>query len=358
MIARPRSFLSLAFILGVAAATSGSQEQSAPAMPPAFTIEVLDSMSQLPGGLAALPEPPEPRGNPQTQVKIDLGRLLFQDRRLSRDYSISCATCHAPDKGFSDGRRKAVGIGQQILPRRSPSLLNAAYNQLQFWDGRAHSLEEQVRGPILSANEMGIPDQKTLLDRLRSVPEYRRRFQQAFGHEMTFEDVARAIAAFERTLVTPDSAFDRYALGDKTALSVQQKLGLILFIGKAACTECHNGPNFTDNKFHSLGLLPGESGEGDLGRFAITKNPADRHAFKTPSLRAVTLSSPYMHDGSIATLPEVIDFYDQGGGGGTKCKLVFKLQLTASEKEDLLAFLEALGGRALADGIHQQGGRR
>jgi cytochrome c peroxidase len=354
-----RRFWNVALMVGLVVAASGSQEQASPATPPpALTVEVLDGMTRFPGGLAALPEPPEPRDNPLTRPKIRLGRVLFQDRRLSRDYSMSCASCHDPDKGFSDGKSRAIGIGQKVLPRRSPSLFNAAYNPLQFWDGRAHSLEDQARQPILSATEMGIPDQKTLLGRLHGVAEYRQGFQRAFGREMNFEDVMRAIAAFERTLVIRDSAFDRYVLGDKNALTVQQKRGLILFIGKAACTECHNGPNFTDNKFYSLGLLPGESEADDLGRFAITRNPADRHAFKTPSLRGVTLRSPYMHDGSIATLSEVIDFYDQGGGAGPKSALVFKLQLTASEKEDLTAFLQSLAGCRPTNNIYEGGDER
>jgi cytochrome c peroxidase len=336
--------------------TSGplSPGRQAGDVPPAFTVEILDRMSQFPGGLGPLPSPPEPPDNPPSASKIELGRLLFHDKRLSRDYSMSCATCHDPAKAYSDGRKRAVGAGEKILERRSPSLLNAAYNRLQFWDGRARTLEEQARGPILSAKEMGIPDRRTLVERLLEVPEYEVKFREAFGGEVSFEDVTRAIAAFERTLVTPDSPFDRYALGDKQALTTQQKRGLILFVGKAACTECHNGANFTDNKFHPLGLLPGEDESGDLGRFALTKNPADLRSFKTPSLRSAALESHYMHDGSIATLPEVIDFYDEGGGRGPKCALIFKLRLTTSEKEDLLAFLQALVGRMPEDGIGDQ----
>jgi cytochrome c peroxidase len=328
----------------------GWPEPQAGGVPSAFTVEVLDEMSQFPGGLAPLPSPPEPTDNPSSPAKVELGRLLFHDNRLSRDYSMSCATCHDPARAYSDGRPRAVGIAHTVLRRRTPSLLNAAYNPLQFWDGRVHSLEEQASQPILSANEMGIPDRRFLVERLRAVPAYQEKFRAAFRREVDFEDVTRAIAAFERTLVTPDSAFDRYALGDKQALTAQQKRGLILFIGKAACAQCHNGPNFTDNRFHSLGLLPGENENGDPGRFALTKDPADRHSFKTPSLRSAALGSPYMHDGSIASLPEVIDFYDQGGGSGAKSDFIVRLQLTAPEKEDLLAFLQALVGRVPEDG--------
>jgi cytochrome c peroxidase len=316
--------------------------------PVGITVEMLDQMAQLPGRLGPLPEVRAPAGNPQTEAKIDLGSLLFHDKRLSRDQSISCATCHDPAKAFSDGRKTAVGIGQKALPRRTPSLLNGAYNSSQFWDGRARSLEDQASMPVFAAKEMGM-DQTSLLTRLRAVPDYRRKFRQVFGRDINFEDVKRSIAAFERTLVTPGSAFDRYMQGDKQALTGQQKRGLILFFGKAACSACHNGANFTDNKFHSLGLLPRERADADSGRYAVTHRPADRHAFKTPSLRNVTLQSPYMHNGAIATLPEVIDFYDQGGGAGPRSKLIFKLGLTPAEKQDLLAFLQALVGRMPKD---------
>jgi cytochrome c peroxidase len=329
---------------------AGAQNAAAPADPPAFSTEMLDSMAQLPGELTALPKPPEPAENPQSAAKIELGRLLFHDKRISSDRSISCATCHDPDKAYSDGRKKAVGINRKVLPRRSPSLLNSAYNSSQFWDGRARSLEEQSAAPMLARDEMGMLDPHSIIAHLEEDAEYRRRFQDAFGRDINMEDIQRAIAAFERTLVTPDSAFDRYIGGDKQALTLRQKRGLILFFGKAACTECHNGPNFTDNKFHSLGLLPGELPDADVGRFAVTGDAADRHAFKTPSLRSAAYESAYMHDGSIATLAGVIDFYVQGGGSGPKSKLVFKLQLTESEKEDLLAFLQSLAGRMPEEG--------
>jgi cytochrome c peroxidase len=306
-------------------------------------------MERLPGGLAALPPPPVPARNPQTTAKIELGRMLFHDTSFSRDRSLSCASCHDARKAYSDGRPTAVGIGQSSLPRRSPSLLNAAYNSSQFWDGRVRSLEEQAAAPVLALKEMGMPSRSASLARLRTVPEYRRRFRSVFGRDINFEDVQRAIAAFERTLVTPDSAFDRYARGDKQALTAQQKRGLILFVGRAACAECHNGPNFTDNKFHRLGLFPGQHAEADPGHYVVTKNPADRHAFKTPSLRSATLQTAYMHNGAIRTLPEVIDFYSRGGGTGPKSALIFKLDLTSAQQQDLLAFLGSLAGQVPVD---------
>jgi cytochrome c peroxidase len=305
---------------------------------------VLDNMTHLPGGLAALPLPLIPPENPQTQAKIELGQMLFFDKRLSLDHSTSCSSCHDPGRAYSDGRARAVGISHATLSRRTPSLLNDAYNSLQFWDGRAKSLEEQALVPLLGKNEMGMPAPKALIVRLQAIPDYRRRFREAFGRELNLQDIRRAIAAFERTLVTPDSAFDRYVGGDKRALTDPEKRGLILFIGKASCTQCHNGPNFTDNKFHALGVLPGGSEDFDLGHFAVTKRLADRRTFKTPSLRSSTEQSPFMHNGSIATLREVIEFYDQGGGRGPKSNLLFQLHLTDAEKGDLLTFLYALAG--------------
>jgi cytochrome c peroxidase len=313
--------------------------------PPGLTIEVLDGLTRLPGGLSALPAPPVPADNLQTMGKIELGRMLFFDKRLSLDRSTSCASCHDPDKAYSDGRARAVGMGHALLSRRAPSLLNSAYNSAQFWDGRAGSLEEQALGPMLSASEMGMPGPKALVGRLQEVPEYVQRFHSVFGRAVNLRDLQRAIAAFERTLVTPDAAFDRYVNRDKQALTDQQKRGLILFIGKASCSQCHNGPNFTDNKFHSLGLLPGQTDDADLGHFVVSKNPADRHAFKTPSLRSSTGQSPFMHNGAIASVADVIEFYNQGGGRGGKSTLLFKLDLTAGEKDDLLAFLHALADR-------------
>jgi cytochrome c peroxidase len=318
-------------------------------LPAGLTITVLDSMTRLPGGLSSLPSPPIPRQNPQTQSKIDLGKTLFFDTALSRDRSLSCATCHDPGMAYSDGRARAIGITHTTLSRRSPSLLNSAYNATQFWDGRAASLEDQALVPVLSRSEMGMRSRDALLRRLRSSAEYPRMFHQAFGKAVNLLDMERAIAAFERTLISPDSAFDRYARGEKNALTNPEKEGLILFVGKASCSQCHNGPNFTDNKFHSLGSFgkPSEkfvsnANEFDLGHFCVSKKIADRYAFKTPGLRSAPGQSHFMHDGSLATLEQVIDFYDEGGGRGPKSTLLFKLHLTASEKKDLLAFLKSL----------------
>jgi cytochrome c peroxidase len=196
----------------------------------------------------------------------------------------------------------------------------------------------------MNANEMGMPDEKTLVSRLQAAPEYRHKFQSAFGQDINLVNIAKALAAFERTLVTPDSAFDRYSRGDKQALNDQQKRGLIVFFGKGSCTQCHNGANLTDNKYYSLGTR-GESNDSDVGRLAVSKDPADKGAFKTPGLRNVSLRAPYLHDGSMATLAAVIDWYDKGGGNDPKSNLLHPLELSADEKLDLLAFLESLNGK-------------
>ncbi len=340
------SVVSIFTLLGTRDSISQAQtDTSTVTPPPGLTIEALDSMARLPGDLSALPPPTSPPGNPQTQSKIELGRELFFDKRLSNDKTISCATCHDPSKSYSDGLARGVGINHAVLSRRTPSLLNSAYNSAQFWDGRAKSLEDQSLEPMVGANEMGLPNRQALLARVRSVPEYRGKFRLAFDQGVNLQNIERALAAFERTLTTPDSAFDRYAAGDKHTLTDQQKRGLILFIGKGACSECHNGPNFTDNKFHSLGLLPGKSEESDPGHYTVTRKSADRHAFKTPSLRSVAQQSYFMHDGSMIGLNRVIQFYDDGGGKGPKSELLFRLGLTDSEEEDLIAFLKSLAGR-------------
>ncbi len=313
--------------------------------PPAITPAMIDSMNVLPGGLAALPAVPVPPENPQTQAKIELGKKLFFDTRLSLDRASSCATCHAPEKAFTDGLPRSKGFQGALLPRNSPTVLNAAYNTAQFWDGRAATLDEQCKGPLLAVAEMNMLDEKHLVDRLNSIPGYRQDFQAVFNQGPSLDNVAHAVAAFERTLVTPQSRFDRYASGDKSALTEQEKRGLIVFIGKGTCSECHNGPNFTDNKYHNLGLVPAHGAPEDAGRYSISKKEEDRNAFKTPGLRNVALTAPYMHDGSSATLEEVIDLYDRGGGEGpNKSKLIYKLNLTAQDKADLLAFLKTLTG--------------
>src|SRR5439155_14134103 len=234
------------------------------------------SLSEEPSlALGQLPNVPIPSHNLQFNSKVELGKLLFFDPRLSKDGSVSCASCHVPAAGFSDPRQFSLGVGGKQGGRNAPSALNAAYNHLQFWDGRAGSLEEQALGPIQNPNEMAEP-LPGVVKKLSAVPEYRKRFKEVFGTEVSAEGIARAIAAFERTVVSTNSAYDRYLAGDKGALSEPALRGLGLFTGKARCALCHNGPNFTDNRFHNIGAPQVGPLKEDVGRYAVSKQEQDR----------------------------------------------------------------------------------
>jgi cytochrome c peroxidase len=271
------------------------------------TAQLIDSLQELPVGLGILPKLEIPADNPQSPQKVALGKRLFSNKDLSGDHSMSCASCHDPAKGFSDGKTRALGFRGKELRFHTPTVLNSAYDSYQFWDGRALSLEQQAASPITSAVEMNMPDETELVSRLNADPRYRQEFQAVFAQGPGLKSIVRAIAAYERTLTTPNSRFDRYAAGDKSALTLHEKNGLVLFIAKARCARCHDGPNFTDNKFQNTGI------GDDEGRSAVTKQESDRGAFKTPGLRNVALHAPYMHDGSLGTLEAVIDYYDRGG---------------------------------------------
>jgi cytochrome c peroxidase len=302
--------------------------------------DAIDELKTLPGGLGVLPSPPEDPGNPSTPAKIELGTRLFKDTRLSGDESLSCESCHAPGMGYAEAVPFSAGAEGKLMPRHTPTLLNSVYNRYINWDGKFANTPQLVLAVMANPRNMNMQDEAVLAARLEAVPEYRALFREVFGGPATKQRVALAIDAYVRKLTTPNSPFDRYAAGDKTALSDAQKRGLMLFVGKADCTMCHRGPNFSDDQFHALGL-PGD----DAGRFKITGVEADRNAFKTPTLRNVALTAPYMHDGSLSTLREVIDFYNAGGGGRQpKSLLLRKLNLTEQEKSDLVAFLESLTG--------------
>jgi len=308
-----------------------------------FTPDVLDGLTRLPGKLGPLPLPEA--ASTTERAAIDLGRRLFFDPRLSGDQGMSCATCHDPDKAFADGLPLSRGFGGKTLRRHAPTVLNAVHNSTQFWDGRAKTLAIQAAMPIMSGDEMAMPTEAQLVRRIDDDPAYAAAFRTLYGGPPSLSRVGEAIAAFEATLVTPDSPFDHYERGDRSALTLQQKRGLALFVGKASCSLCHSGPNLTDSKFHNLGLADMKGAPPDLGRFEVTKNAADMRAFKTPTLRNVSLSAPYLHDGSAATLEDVIDLYNRGGGPQpVKSDLVFALGLTPEEKSDLIAFLHSLTG--------------
>ena len=310
-----------------------------------ITISSLDRMTKLPGELGPLPPVPIPKDNPQTAAKVELGKMLFFDPRLSGNDHWACATCHNPSFGYSDGLPRALRFGdEKELPRHSPSVINIAYNSSQFWDGRAATMEEQATAPIVASREMNSNPQQ-MIGEITDIPYYDQKFKQIFGGPPSMENVGKAIAAFERTIVTGDSKFDRYEKGNKKALTEQEKRGLILFVSKAACTQCHNGPNFTDNTFHNIGVPQEGPAKKDVGRFEVTKDPADMGAFKVPTLRNIAMTPPYMHTGTLNTLEEVVDFYNKGGGpSSNKSPKIMKLNLTDSEKKDLVAFLMTLTG--------------
>lgn len=290
--------------------------------------------------LGPLPVPP---GNPQTPEKVELGKLLFFDKRLSGNNTMACASCHDPAKGWSDGRPRSIGL-QREEGRNSISLVNSAYEDLPAWDGFAASLEQHNAGAITFGDNAMSQNVPELMSELSAVADYRARFGKVFGGEISFTNVIRALAAFERSLLSFNSPFDRFQAGDRSQLTKEQREGLALFMGKAGCSSCHTPPLFTDNRFHALGVPPAGPLADDPGRFAITGDEADRGAFRTPTLRNATLTGPYMHNGVLATLEEVIGFYDAGGGPvpGRSGPEIGPLHLSQAERNALVAFLESL----------------
>lgn len=293
----------------------------------------------VPAGL----EPRElriPAAAPLSPERIELGRQLFFDPRLSRDRTVSCATCHDPARGYADGRPKAVGITGRELRRNTPTVINRAFSTAQFLDGRAASLEEQALAPIEDPDEMGFSVAGALA-RLDAMPEYRDAFRRAFGGPPTRETLARALADFQRSLLSGDAPADRFEAGVSTALDLSAIRGRVLFRGKGRCSSCHTGSTFTDEAFHATAQTDGT----DEGRALVTGRAQDRGRFKTPSLRSVALTAPYLHDGSAATLADVIERYDQGGRPGQPVDADIKpLGLTPQEKRDIEAYLGALTG--------------
>lgn len=355
---KTRSIKTFALLVAIALAprpAAAADEQSV-TLPPGIPLDLWELL--LPENSAVTPE------------RVALGRKLYFDTRLSGDGTVSCATCHDPAQGFADGKRVAEGIGGQTGARNSPTVLNAVFNEFQFWDGRAATLEEQAKGPFINPVEMGLKSHDEVERIVRGVPEYEKAFQAIYGREAVIDDIVAAIAAFERIVVSGNSAFDRYSAGDRSALSESAKRGLTLWSGKGRCNTCHpvdeNAPFFTDNKFHNIGVaakqrdfaalarkagalgadadkLSRDKGFSELGRFLVSKQPKDIGAFKTPGLRDVALTAPYMHDGSEESLASVVEFYDRGGepnpylDGG-----IVPLKLTAEEKADVVAFMNAL----------------
>jgi cytochrome c peroxidase len=325
-----------------------------------------DAMPPLPAGV--LP-PLVPDDNPLTPAKVELGKKLYFDARLSANDTIACASCHDPRHGFADARSVSLGVGGAKGVRNSPTVLDAAFLSTQFWDGRAATLEEQAKGPIVNPVEMGMPDHGAAEAKLQKIADYPPLFRSAFGDErVTIDRIAQAIASFERTLVDVEAPIDRFAAGDAKAIPEAAQRGWVLYNGKARCNNCHgyvaSFPLLTDELFHNIGVaakdvnfeelarqaqdhpeelakLTHAEGLNQLGRFLVTKEQKDIGAFKSPQLRNVALTAPYMHDGSEKTLRDVIEFYDRGGNpnpwldGGMR-----PLGLSEQEKADLVALME------------------
>lgn len=345
------------------------------------------------GGAPETPPPPLglpplefPADNPQTPEKIALGDKLFHDTRFSSTGLVSCASCHVREKAFADALRVSEGINKLTGTRNAPTVINAAYSTSAFWDGRSKDLEDQALHPFINPVEMALTDHQPILKVVRTDPEYKKQFKKVFGKsgdQITMKEVTQAIASFQRTLISGNSPFDRYYFaGEEGALTEQQKRGFDLFVNKGRCVSCHRVEQtqalFTDNRFHNVGIgintiqkeVPQLAGKfletkmtlaevdkavlsdvrtSELGRFAITKVLDDLGSFKTPTLRNIAVTAPYMHDGSLATLRDVVVHYNNGGvtkegdpvndflSGGIR-----PLNLTESEIDDLVAFMEAL----------------
>jgi cytochrome c peroxidase len=329
--------LPVAFLATAAGLVWGLGDQKAP------PITEVNALGIGPQRLGPLPPVIAPPGKPPSSAKIRLGKELYFDPRLSADGTVSCATCHNPALGWSDEGPTSKGIHGQMGGRRAPPVSNAAYSPLQFWDGRSPSLEDQAKGPIQNPIEMGNTHQ-AMIQTVSAIEPYQEEFKAVFGEgPITVDQVAEAIAAFERTVVTTDSRFDRYARGDHNALTPLEKKGLEIFNGKAHCTGCHWGPYFSDGRFHNLGVPPKDPKNPDLGRYVVTKDPRDKGAFKTPTVRDAAKRAPYLHDGSEKTLESLIDFYDRGGGKDPNLDpLMVPLRLTKHEKDALVAFIKSL----------------
>jgi cytochrome c peroxidase len=282
---------------------------------------------------------PFPKENPYTPEKTELGKKLYFDTRLSVTSAQSCASCHSPGFGWGDGLAVGVGHGMAKLGRHSPTIVNAAWGAIFMWDGRLATLEEQALGPIQAAGEMNMPLEQ-LMERLASIGEYKPLFAAAFpGEGMSAKTLAKAIATYERTVVSERAPFDLWIEGNEKAISEEAKRGFAVFDGKAMCSACHEGWNFTNDGFQDIGLPSKDIGRGEFMPGVIKM----QHAFKTPGLREIARRSPFMHDGSLATLEAVVEHYDRGGvDRPSRSDLMKPLGLTAQEKSDLVAFMKTL----------------
>ena len=286
-----------------------------------------------------------PADNPVTVQKVELGRLLFFDKRLSNDNTIACASCHLMQHGFTDGQPVASGIRGQKGGRSAPASFNRVFSSAQFWDGRAATLEDQSIGPFTNPIEHGFVNYDVMIAKMNKIPGYKTLFLRTFGEDISIGLVGKAIASFQRTVLSGNSPMDRFDQGgEANAISPEAQRGLLLFRDKARCTKCHSGFNLTDEKFHNLGI-GWDDNKVDLGRYMVTKNAEELGAFKTPTLREIARTAPYMHDGRFKTLEDVVNFYNQGGVKNPhQDPLILPLELTKEEKHDLVQFLRTLSG--------------
>jgi cytochrome c peroxidase len=300
--------------------------------------------------LEVLPDaPPNPKDNPMTPDKVQLGKQLFFDKRLSLDKTVSCNSCHGVNEGGVDHKTVSDGVGGKKGGRNAPTVLNSAFQSVQFWDGRAASLEEQAKGPMVNPVEMAMPDHKTIVERLEKIPGYKEQFTKIFGPgAITIDQVAMAIASYERTLITPDSPYDRYMKGNKSAMNKTAVRGMEL-IQKVGCTTCHFGPNFSGPQmpagtgfYQRFPNIPGSEYDSkynltlDQGRYEVTKKETDRHMYRVPTWRNIALTAPYFHNGSVKTLDEAVRVMAKTQLGKT---------LTEAEVKDIVAFLKSLTGK-------------
>jgi cytochrome c peroxidase len=315
------------------AASVGKPTTAAVKQEPPGSIMSLKAQYRRPASI------PFPKSNPYTFEKVTLGKELFFDTRLSAANLLSCASCHSPAYGWGDGQPKGVGHAMIRLGRRSPTIVNVAFGQIFMWDGRAPSLEEQALGPIQADKEMNLPIDR-LIEKLKAVSGYVPQFQAAFPQDgLTPGAIAKAIATYERTVVSGPAPFDAWVEGDEAAISEAAKRGFDLFNGKAACSNCHSGWNFTDDSFHDTGLPDQDKGRAEFVPGVLKME----HAFKTPGLREISLRGPYMHDGSLPSLEAVLDHYDNGGiSRPSRSDQIGPLHLSSRERDDLVAFMATM----------------
>jgi cytochrome c peroxidase len=309
-------------------------------------LEEEEEVIEVPKGLPPIPWPEK---NPYDKKKAELGRLLYFDKRLSSDGSISCGSCHAIQKAYTDNMPVSVGIKGQKGTRNSPTVINSAYLKTLFWDGRAKSLEEQCKGPIGNPKEMTLATDPHLAHmecekRVKKIGGYCDLFKEIFGSgECTIDQISEAIATYERTVLSGNSPYDKYMAGDTNAMTKEQIRGLKVF-QDSGCVNCHSGPNFSDGKFYNIGIgYPSDN--PDLGRYLITKKDEDKGAFEVPILREVSKTFPYMHDGSLKTLEDVVQYYNRGGNKNENLNpLIYPLNLFDEDVQALVSFLKALDG--------------